>query len=208
MAELTLDRLGLVRRGKRLEYVTIAWNGLEGLIGLIAGTIAGSVSLIGFGIDSFIEVVSAATLLWRMSVDADERKREHNEKIAFRIVGSCFLALAFYITCQSVAHLLHRQAPERSIPGIVLACTAVVVMPLLSRAKRRVGNELKSGAMKADAKQADFCMYLSLILLVGLLLNAVLGWWWADATAALIMVPIITKEGWDGIQGKSCCNEC
>jgi len=185
MAEIALNRRVLTERGKRLEYFTIAWNTLEGLVAVICGAMAGSVSLVAFGVDSFIEVTSGSTLFWRMSVDADEQNRERNERLSLRIVGFCFLALAV--------------SPERSIPGIVLACVSLIVMPLLSRAKKKVGNSLSSAAMHADAKQTDFCVYLSVILLAGLVLNATLGWWWADPIAALIMVPIIAKEGLDGM---------
>jgi len=169
--------------------------------------VAGSVSLVGFGIDSFIEVTSGATLLWRMSVDADEERRERNERIALRIVGLCFLALATYVAYESIGDLIRRKAPEHSIPGIVLACVSLVVMPLLSRAKRKVGGALASAAMHADAKQTDFCVYLSAILLSGLVLNAMWGLWWADPVAALIMTPIIAKEGLAGIRGET-CDDC
>jgi divalent metal cation (Fe/Co/Zn/Cd) transporter len=118
----------------------------------------------------------------------------------------CFLGLAVYIAYESVSDLWSRRAPERSIPGIVLACVSLVVMPLLSRAKRKVGHALGSAAMHADAKQTDFCTYLSAILLAGLLLNIVFGVWWADPVAALIMVPIIAKEGIEGLQGKPAMN--
>ncbi len=205
MAELALNRQAFARRGRQLEYFTVAWNTLEGLVAVIFGAMAGSVSLVGFGIDSFIEVTSGSTLLWRMSVDADEEKRERNEKLSLRIVGVCFLALAAYVAYESAFDLLSRKQPEHSIPGIALACVSLIVMPLLSRAKKKVGNSLASAAMHADAKQTDFCVYLSVILLAGLLLNAALGWWWADPTAALIMVPIISKEGIDGMKAKSCC---
>jgi divalent metal cation (Fe/Co/Zn/Cd) transporter len=116
--------------------------------------------------------------------------------------------LSAYIAYESVADLISTKAPEHSIPGIILARVSLVVMPILSRAKKRVGKELSSAAMNADAKQTDFCVYLSAILLAGLLLNAALGWWWADPAAALIMVPIIAKEGLDGIRAKACCNPC
>jgi divalent metal cation (Fe/Co/Zn/Cd) transporter len=188
-----------------LEYFTIAWNSLEGLVALIAGTFAGSISLVGFGIDSFIEVTSGSTLLWRMSVDADVQKRERNEKLSLRIVGLCFLALAVYVGYESISDLFSRKAPEHSLSGIVLAGASLVVMPLLSRAKKRVGHELGSTAMHADARQTDFCVYLSAILLIGLLLNASLGWWWADPIAALVMVPIIAKEGIEGMMARACC---
>ena len=208
MAEAVLiDRVATARRGRRLEYFTIGWNSVEGLVAVIAGIVAGSVSLLGFGIDSFIEVTSGAALLWRMSVDADSHRRERNERHALRIVGLCFAALAGYMGYESIADLVRRQAPEHSIPGIVLACVSLVVMPLLSRAKRKVGTALGSAAMHADAKQTEFCTYLSAILLAGLLLNALFGLWWADPVAALIMTPIVAKEGINGIQGKA-CHDC
>jgi len=209
MAETTiLERPVVVRRGRRLEYFTIAWNTLEGLVAVIAGAVTGSVSLVGFGIDSFIEVTSGSALLWRMSVDADEHRRERNERRALQIVGVCFLCLAAYITYESAADLWSKRAPEHSIPGILLACVSLVVMPLLSRAKRKVGRALSSAAMHADAKQTEFCTYLSAVLLAGLMLNAFFGLWWADPVAGLTMVPIIAKEGIEGLQGKGrndCC---
>jgi divalent metal cation (Fe/Co/Zn/Cd) transporter len=201
------ERRLTVLRGRRLELFTIGWNALEGLVAVIAGVFAGSISLVGFGIDSFVEVTSGSVLLWRMSVDADVQRRERNERRALKIVGACFLALAAYITYESAADLWSKKTPEHSIPGIVLACVSLVVMPLLSRAKRKVGNALGSAAMHADAKQTEFCTYLSGILLAGLLLNAFFGLWWADPAAALIMVPIIAKEGIEGVQGKACV-EC
>jgi divalent metal cation (Fe/Co/Zn/Cd) transporter len=204
---LLLDRKVAVRRGRSLEYFTIAWNALEGLVAVVAGAIAGSISLVGFGIDSFIEVTSGSVLLWRMSVDAEVHRRELNERRALRIVGACFLLLAAYITYESALDLWSRRAPEHSIPGIILACVSLVVMPLLSRAKRKVGHALGSAAMHADAKQTEFCTYLSAILLAGLLLNTLFGLWWADPVAALIMAPIVAKEGIEGLQGKACI-EC
>src|SRR5437867_785282 len=134
-----LERTTAVRHGRRLEYFTIVWNALEGIIAVVAGGFAGSISLVGFGIDSFIEVTSGSVLLWRMAVDADMYGRELNERRALRIVGLCFLALAAYVAYESLSDLIRAQAPERSIPGAVLACVSLVVMPLLSRAKKRVG---------------------------------------------------------------------
>src|ERR1700694_4276995 len=205
--ESALDRQAVAPRGQQLEYFTIAWHTLEGLVAVVAGVLAGSISLLGFGIDSFIEVTSGGVLLWRMSVDADVRKREQREKLSLRIVGVFFLALAAYVAYESISDLVSRKSPEHSIPGIVLACVSLIVMPLLSRAKKKVGNELGSAAMHADAKQTEFCTYLSAILLSGLLLNAFFGLWWADPVAALIMVPLIAKEGIEGLQGKA-CDEC
>lgn len=204
MTELAVNRKSIAQRGKRLEYFTIAWNSVEGLVAVVAGAIAGSISLVGFGIDSFIEVTSGATLLWRMSVDANQQTRERNERLSIRIVGVCFLALAVYVAYESVFDLIGRTDPKHSVPGIVLACVSLVVMPILSRAKKRVGIELGSAAMTADAKQTDFCVYLSAILLAGLLLNFVFGWWWADPLAGLVMTPIIANEGVQAVKGKSC----
>jgi len=203
-----LDRTTLVRHGRRLEYFTIVWNAIEGLVAVVTGLIAGSISLVGFGIDSFIEVTSGSVLLWRMSVDANVRERERNEKRALKVVGICFLGLAAYIAYESATDLWSKRPSEHCIPGIILACVSLVVMPLLSRAKRRVGHALGSAAMNADARQTEFCTYLSAILLAGLLLNAVFGLWWADPVAGLIMVPIIAKEGVDGLQGKACEDCC
>ena len=196
----------IAQRGTRLEYFTIAWNSLEGLVAVIAGALAGSISLVGFGVDSFIEVISGTTLLWRMSVDVDLLKRERSEKIALRVVGLCFVGLAIYMLYESVSDLLSKRAPEHSIPGIILACVSLVVMPILSRAKRTVGRAMGSAAMHADAKQTEFCMYLSAILLGGLLLNALWGIWWADPAAALVMTPIIAKEGLEGLRGRACAD--
>jgi len=204
--ETVVDRQVVARRGKRLEYFTIVWNSLEGLVAVLAGAFAGSISLVGFGIDSFIEVTSGTVLLWRMAVDADLRKRERNEKLSLRIVGVSFLALAVYVGYEAVSDLVSRKAPEQSIPGIVLACVSLVVMPVLSRAKKKVANELGSSAMHADAKQTDFCIYLSAIPLFGLLLNTALGWWWADPAAALIMVPLIAGEGVEAVKEETCCD--
>jgi divalent metal cation (Fe/Co/Zn/Cd) transporter len=204
--ETALERQAVAQRGKHLEYFTIVWNSLEGLVAVVAGALAGSISLVGFGIDSFIEVTSGTVLLWRMAVDANVRRRERNEQLSLRIVGVCFLTLAAYVGYESICDLVSRKAPEHSIPGIVLACISLVAMPLLSRAKKKVANELGSSAMHADAKQTDFCVYLSVILLLGLVLNAVLGWWWADPTAAVLMVPLIAKEGVEAMKSETCCD--
>ena len=199
------NRLSLARQGRQLEYFTIGWNSLEGLIAVAAGMLAGSVSLVGFGVDSFIEVASGSAVLWRMSMDADTHRREAVERQSLRVVGGCFLALATYVFYEAVRDLIGQEAAAHSLPGILLACVSLVVMPLLSRAKRRIGTAMNSRAMHADAKQTEFCTYLSAILLGGLLLNLLWGWWWADPVAALIMVPIIAKEGIDGFRGDACC---
>jgi divalent metal cation (Fe/Co/Zn/Cd) transporter len=206
--EVHLERTDEVRRGRMLEFFTIGWNSVEGLVAIAAGVVAGSISLMGFGLDSFIEVTSGSVLLWRMLLDADVKRRERNERRALRIVGVCFVLLAAYIAYESASDLWAKRAPEHSIPGIVLACVSLVVMPLLSRAKHRVASALGSAAMHADAKQTEFCTYLSAILLAGLVLNALFGLWWADPVAGVIMVPIIMREGVAGLQGKACDTCC
>jgi divalent metal cation (Fe/Co/Zn/Cd) transporter len=177
---------------------------LEGVISIGAGLIAGSVSLVGFGLDSAIEVASGAALLWRLNHDLDPARREQVERTTLRIFGWCFVVLAAYIAYESFSTLIREKAPEQSIPGIVIAAVSVVVMPLLARAKRRIASEISSIAMHADSRQTDFCTYLSTILLGGLLLNAVFGWSWADPVAGLVMVPIIAREGLVGVRGRAC----
>jgi divalent metal cation (Fe/Co/Zn/Cd) transporter len=189
-----------MRRGQRLEYFTIGWNAIEGIAAVVAGAFAGSVALVGFGLDSMIEIISGAALLWRLSRD----DRENAERIALRIVGLCFIALAAYITVESLQSLISRKAAEHSSFGVVVAVAALVIMPLLGRAKRKVARQLSSTALHSDARQADFCLYLSAILLGGLVLNLSLGWWWADPVAAMVMTPLIAKEGIAALHGKSC----
>ncbi|HET8669607.1 MAG TPA: cation transporter [Candidatus Saccharimonadales bacterium] len=201
------DRAKLVKRGQLLEYFTIGYNSLEGLIAIIAGLLAGSIALVGFGFDSIIEVSSGIALLWRLHADKDERRRERAERISLRIVGCAFLALAAYVAYDSIKSLLYREPPEESVTGIILAVASLIVMPLLVRAKRKVARSISSNAMAADAKQTELCTYLSAILLGGLLLNMLWGLWWADPVAALVMVPIIAKEGIEALQGKDCCDE-
>ena len=137
---------------------------------------------------------------------ADEESREKNERFTLKIVGACFLALSVYVAFVAISNLLQKHSPAHSIAGIAIACAALVAMPLLSHFKKQIGHQLGSGAMVADARQADFCAYLSAILLIGLILNATVGWWWADPIAALLMTPIIAKEGINALQGKACCH--
>ncbi len=199
-------RAALVRRGRLLEYLTVGWNSLEGIIAVAAGLAAGSVALVGFGFDSVIEVTSGAALLWRLHMDAPER-RERAEQTALKLVGWSFMLLATYVAFDAVKSLARREPPEASYVGIALAALSLVVMPLLARAKRRVAAGINSRALQADSRQTDICAYLSAILLGGLLLNAALGWWWADPVAALVMVPMIVKEGVGALRGETCCDE-
>jgi divalent metal cation (Fe/Co/Zn/Cd) transporter len=198
-------RQAIVARGLRLEYLTIGWNSLEALIAIVSGLVAGSIALVGFGLDSVIEVSSGAVLLWRLGSDRDRANRERVEQISLRLVGMSFLALSAYVAYEAGTSLWQREAPEKSMVGIVLAAVSLLVMPLLARAKRVVARGLASGAMHADSRQTDFCAYLSAILLAGLGLNQWLGWWWADPVAGLLMVPLLAREGVEAVQGKTCC---
>jgi divalent metal cation (Fe/Co/Zn/Cd) transporter len=202
------SRAEQVARGVWLEWFTVGYNSLEGLVALIAGFLAGSIALVGFGLDSVIEVTSGTALLWRLRSDAEQNQRDKMEAAALRIVGICFLALAVYVSYEAVTSLTYNKTPEHSLTGIVLAVVSLIVMPVLARAKRRVAARIQSAALTADAKQAEFCTYLSAILLSGLLLNALFGWSWADPIAGLLMIPIIAKEGWNALHGKTCCATC
>lgn len=204
--DYTITRSLAARRGRRLEYFTIAWNSLEAIASVVAGLLAGSIALVGFGLDSVIEVSSGAVLLWRLRAEGDAERREHAEHRALRFVGVGFLALAAYVAYDSIKGLVRHEAPHESLFGIGVAIASLIAMPLLARAKRTVARQLNSGAMHADSRQTDFCVYLSAILLAGLLLNALLGWWWADPVAALLMVPLIAREGVESTSGERCCN--
>ncbi|HWS56709.1 MAG TPA: cation transporter [Pyrinomonadaceae bacterium] len=199
-----------VRRGVWLEYATVGWNVAEAVVSVGAGLAAGSVALVGFGIDSLVEVSSGAVLWWRLRAEArDAARREQVERRALRLVGVCFLALAAYVFYEAAAALARREEPEASAVGIAVAALSLVVMPLLARAKRRVAARLGSRALEADSRQTDLCAYLSAILLGGLALNALFGWWWADPAAALLMTPLIVKEGVGALRGETCCGgEC
>jgi divalent metal cation (Fe/Co/Zn/Cd) transporter len=201
-----VNTASLIKRGRRLEYFTIAYNSLEGLIAVVAGLFAGSIALIGFGFDSAIEVCSGAALLWRLQAQISVRKRERLEAITLRIVGLCFLALAAYISYDSMVSLTRAETPEPSAVGIALAGVSLITMPLIAREKRRVAARIGSAALRADARQTEFCAYLSAILLGGLALNALFGWWWADPVAALAMIPLILKEGLDAFRHRICCH--
>jgi divalent metal cation (Fe/Co/Zn/Cd) transporter len=189
------------REGRRLEYFTLGWNLTEAVVGIGAGVIAGSIALVGFGADSIIESFSGATLLWRLQRHNADEKRE---QLALKLVGIGFFVLAAYVAADAAKTLIQREPPHASIVGVCLAVVSIIVMPLLARAKRRVAARLNSRALVADSRQTDLCAYLSAILFVGLILNALLGWWWADSIAAILMVPIITREGIQSMRGDAC----
>lgn len=199
--EVSLEgREALVRRGIRLSYATIGYNVLEAIGSLIAGFLAGSVALVGFGIDSVIEVTASIAAQWRLRSDWDHERRDHAELLTKRIVGWCFIALGLYVLVDAATTLVKREAPEASAFGVLVLLLSVIVMPVLARKKKRVARELRSGALEAEATQTSLCAYLSVIGLAGVALNAALAWWWADPVAALIMVPIIAAEGIEGIR--------
>jgi divalent metal cation (Fe/Co/Zn/Cd) transporter len=197
----------LVRRGLQLSYATLAYNCLEGVIAILAGLAAGSIALVGFGADSLIEVTASLTAIWRLRSDSDPARRERSEQLSLRVIGILFLALAAYVTADATQSLIDRQAPDASVVGLVLAAASLIVMPLLANAKRRIAVAMGSGALAAESRQTMLCTYLSAILLGGLILNAALGWWWADPIAALVMVPIIARDGIDAVRGRA-CDEC
>lgn len=199
------ERAAAVRRGLRLEYLTVGWNALESLLSVGAGLLAGSVALIGFGLDSLIEVSSGLALVWRLSVDRHAARRDAVEQTTLRLVGLSFFALAAYLLYDALHALWQREIPEESLLGLLIAVASLFVMPALARRKRRVAAQINSQALRADSRQTDICAYLSAILLGGLLANAALGWWWADPVAALVMIPIIVKEGWQAVRGQKCC---
>jgi divalent metal cation (Fe/Co/Zn/Cd) transporter len=203
-----IERATQVRTGRSLEVLTIGWNSLEALIAVVAGIVSGSIALVGFGLDSVIEVSSGVALFWRLSRDADTTRREKLETTALKFVGVSFLALAAYVAYDAISALWRRESPEASYIGIVLAALSLLVMPVLAKAKRRVASRIQSKALEADSRQTDICAYLSAILLGGLLLNALFGLWWADPIAALVMVPIIAREGIEAFKGKTCCDSC
>ncbi len=196
-----------VGRGISLEYLTIGWNIVECLVALGAGLAAGSIALVGFGVDSAIESASGSVLLWRLYAERRGKNVHIVERRALKLVGVSFLLLAAYVAYESASTLIQRKTPERSTLGIVVALLSLIVMPLLAGAKRRTAKTLNSAALHADSRQTSLCAYLSAILIGGLVLNATMGWWWADPVAALMMVPIIADEGREAIKGEA-CSDC
>ena len=212
---MTEDRRLFLRRGLRLEGLTIGWNVVEGIASVTFGVMAGSVALIGFGLDSVIETISAFALYRRLRAELSDagaaEDDEERERRALRVVGVTFLLLTAYIVVESGLTLWSRRAPESSRGGIVVAGLALVVMPTLGWLKLRVGRAVGSRALIADAKETFSCAVLAASVLVGMGLNAALGWWWADPVAALTMVPFLVREGREALaeaRGEPGCHEC
>lgn len=207
MTSVASTRPHLLRRALRLEYLTVGWNLIEGVIAIAAAMASGSVALLGFGIDSFVESASGSVMIWRLlaerNADEDDEERiEHVERRAQKLVAGSLVLLAVYIAWDSITSLIAGERPEPSLVGIALAIASLTVMWWLAREKRRVGTALGSRAMTADAFQTDACFWLSLFLLVGIGANALFGWWWADPLAALAMTFFIGKEALEAWRGE------
>jgi cation diffusion facilitator family transporter len=193
----------LQRRGIILEWLTVSWNVIEAAVAITAGVIAGSVALVGFGIDSGIEVVAASALLWRFrraGVDATDEEHSAAERRALFIISGTFFLLAAYIGFEAVSALVSSEEPDTSTVGVVLSMVSLIVMPSLAYAKQQTGRALGSRALEADANETWVCAYLSLALLVGVGLHAAFGWWWADPLGALAMLPVILWQGWETLE--------
>ncbi|WP_442914226.1 cation diffusion facilitator family transporter [Kribbella sp. NBC_01245] len=196
------ERRRLGRRAQLLAGASVSYNLVEAVIAISAGTIAGSVALVGFGLDSIVEVASGLIILWQFR----HKLPETRERRALRLIGLSFFALAAYVGFESVRALLDRSTPDTSTVGIGLAIASLIVMPLLSRAQRRTGRALGSNAVVADGTQTLLCTYLSAVLLVGLVLNATLGWFWADPLAGLVIAAVAVREGIQAWRGQGCCS--
>jgi len=194
----------LTRRVRLLVAATITYNVIEAVIAITAGTVASSSALIGFGLDSVIEVSSAAAVAWQFSA-TDHEVRQAREHRALRVIAVSFFALATFVTIDALRALLGAAEAQPSLVGIVLAATSVAVMPFLSAAQRRAGRALESASAVADSKQTLLCTYMSAVLLVGLLSNSLLGWSWADPIAALVIAAVAVKEGRSAWRGDGCC---
>lgn len=194
-------KLVLQRRVRMFVAATITYNVVEAVVALAAGTVAGSTALIGFGLDSVIEVASATAVAWQFS----GRDPEKRERAALRVIAVSFFALAAYVSVESVLSLVQGERAGHSTVGIVLAAVSLLVMPWLSWAQRRAGRELGSASAVADSKQTLLCTYLSAVLLAGLVVNSLFGWWWADPAAALVIAVVAVREGSEAWRGHHCC---
>jgi cation diffusion facilitator family transporter len=198
---LPLDRRrALHGRALWLEYFTIGWNVIEGVVAIGAGLLAGSVALVGFGVDSAVEVISAVGLLWRLrkaGPEATVAEESGAERRALYVVAATFFLLAAYITYEALHSLLGREEPDRSTVGLVLSVLSLVIMPALAWWKQRTGHQMGSRALVADSVETWVCSYLSLALLAGVGLHELFGWWWADPVGALAMLPVILWQGWE-----------
>lgn len=190
------DRVRLLVVAQRLAVFTIVWNVTEGIVAITAASLANSQALVGFGLDSAVESISASVLLWRLHAERRNPERaDRVEHLATRVIGVSFLLLAAFVAYDAVTALVDQQEPDASIIGIALTATSLIVMPILAVRKRRVALALASKAAEADSNQTWACVWLSAVVLVGLVLNAVFGWWWADPVAAMGVVVFLVIEG-------------
>lgn len=196
-------RAALVRRAKALAWLGMGWHALEAVIAIAAGLAAGSIALIGFGIDSVVEAMAGFVLLWRFA--AARHASDGAERSAQKLIAVSFYVLAAYVAVEALRGLIGGEQPDGSGVGIGLAIATLVTMPPLARAKMRVAHELRSSATRAEGRQNMVCAYLAAALLVGLTANAVLGWWWADPIAALVIAAVAVREGHEAWQGRACC---
>lgn len=199
------DMAGVQRWALWLVTLTLVWNVVEGVVALGAGLPAGSIALVGFGLDSFIEVFAAGVMLWRLLATSGTDERA--ERRAVLLIGVSFFVLAGYMVLEAGRALYGREAPEESAVGVALAALSLVVMPALAWGKRRAARRLGSVSLEAESTETFICAYLSLTLLLGLGLNAVAGWWWADPVAALAMVGFVVREGWEAVTRRDLCCE-
>lgn len=199
------ERLLALQKGQRLEVITVGWNLAEAVVALVSGFLAGSIALLGFGFDSAIELAAGGLLFWWLG--SSGARAGASEKQVLRLVAVTFFLLAAYISGDAIFALVKHRVPEASIPGMVITAAAIVVMPLLARAKRKLAAQLGSNALHSESRQTQICAYLSAITLGGLALNSLLGWWWADPAAALAMAPLIANEGREAWSGRSCCDD-
>jgi cation diffusion facilitator family transporter len=193
----------LHRRGLRLEWFTVSWNVVEAFVAIGVGVVVGSVALVGFGVDSGIEVISAVALLWRLRKAGPHASAEEQgaaERKALYLVAATFFLLAAYITYEAIGALLSGEGPESSTVALVLSVVSILIMPTLAYLKGRTGRELGSRALVADSVETWVCAYLSVALLAAVGLNAAFGWWWADPAGALAMLPVILWKGWDTLE--------
>lgn len=197
-------RAALDRRARRLAAVTIIYNTGEGAVAVVAGSLAGSIGLVGLGLDSAVEVLSALAIGWQFHGRVDARERER-ERVALRLIAVAFFALSAYVVIEALAGLIGGREAWPSPVGIGLAAASLLVMPVLARVKRRVGRELGSASVGVDAVQTELCAYLSAVLLVGLVLNAALGWSWADPLAGIGIAVLAAREGLQAWRERSCC---
>lgn len=205
-----MERQSLQKRALRLSYLTVGYNIIEGLVSLAAGYLAGSIALVGFGLDSFVESLSGGIMIWRFRGHASltPAEEERREKLAVRLVGWTFLVLAAYVLYESLKKLLFQEAPAPSLLGMAIAAISLILMPLLFYAKLRLGADLGSASLRADAKQTLACAFLSLALLVGLGLNYVAGFWQADPIIGLIIAAVLVREGYETLKEEKLCSCC